>query len=134
MTNQTPLPQQPVYAQPVVAVKNRYATASLILAICGFFLMGIPFFVGWVLGGIPDILAVIFGVVALNRPVPFNLVGRGAARERHSPSRASSSRHSFLPATRSSPFAKLPIRAHVTNRVPRSQPGRASRSLVGVYS
>jgi hypothetical protein len=79
MTDQPANSQQPAYSQPIVIATNGYATASLVLAICGFFLMGIPFFIGWFLGGIPDMLAVVFGIVALNRPAPFNQVGRGKA-------------------------------------------------------
>jgi len=79
MTDQTPSAPQPVYQGAAPSLTNGYATASLALAIVGFFLMGIPLFIGWFLGGIPDILAVIFGIVALNRAAPRNRIGRGAA-------------------------------------------------------
>lgn len=49
-----------------VARTNGIAIASMILGICGFLLTPIPFFVGLFLGGIPDILAIIFGIVGLN--------------------------------------------------------------------
>jgi len=78
MTDQPAVPNQPYYGQPA-AVKNGYATAALVLAIVGFFLMGIPFFIGWVLGGIPDILAIIFAIIALGRVAPYGQVGRGKA-------------------------------------------------------
>jgi hypothetical protein len=44
---------------------NPAALAALILGICGFLLTPIPFFIGLFLGGIPDILAIIFGIVGL---------------------------------------------------------------------
>jgi hypothetical protein len=70
------------FQQPVVVaagVKNGLATASLVLGICGFVLMGIPLFIGWFLGGIPDILAVILGIVALNSAAARAGVGKAAA-------------------------------------------------------
>jgi hypothetical protein len=63
----------------VVVAKNGAATAALILGICGFVLMGIPFFVGWFLGGIPDLLAIILGIVGLNNPGARLGVGKSAA-------------------------------------------------------
>ncbi|MDQ1569849.1 MAG: hypothetical protein QOF79_523 [Actinomycetota bacterium] len=56
------------FQTPVVATataSNGFATASLILGIAGFVLFAIPF-VGWLIGGIPDLLAVVFGIVGLN--------------------------------------------------------------------
>jgi hypothetical protein len=79
ITDQTPPAAQPTYQVAAPTLTNGYATAALVLAIAGFFLMGIPLFIGWVLGGIPDILAVIFGIVALNRQAPLNQIGRGKA-------------------------------------------------------
>jgi hypothetical protein len=79
MTDQTPAAPQPIHQGAAPALTNGYATASLVLAIVGFFLMGIPLFIGWFLGGIPDILAVIFGIVALNRAAPLKQIGRGKA-------------------------------------------------------
>ncbi|CAN5469095.1 hypothetical protein BH10ACT4_BH10ACT4_10730 [soil metagenome] len=61
------------------AVSNSAATASLVLGIVGFVLMAIPFFIGWFLGGIPDILAVIFGIVALTSLSKFNGAGKAKA-------------------------------------------------------
>ncbi|TPW77177.1 DUF2510 domain-containing protein [Schumannella soli] len=72
----TPQPQygtphyaaQPGYgAQPMVIQRHGMATAALVLGICGFVLMGIPFFIGIFLGGPLDIVAVILGIVALTR-------------------------------------------------------------------
>jgi hypothetical protein len=50
-----------------VVQSNGYATAALVLGICGFVLMGIPFFIGIVLGGLPDLLAVAFGIAGISR-------------------------------------------------------------------
>jgi len=58
----------PTAAPSMVAVKqpgNGFAIAALVLGIVGFVLMGIPLFIGWFLGGIPDILAVIFGIIGI---------------------------------------------------------------------
>lgn len=63
----------------VVLARNGAATASLVLGIIGFFFMDVPFFVGWFLGGTPDLLAVIFGVIGLNNASARLGVGRGAA-------------------------------------------------------
>ncbi|MFC6355412.1 DUF4190 domain-containing protein [Luethyella okanaganae] len=82
---QTP-PAQPapgMYPHPAYVVaappKNGYATTALVLGICGFVLMGIPFFIGWVLGGVPDTLAVIFGIIGINRAATLGGVGKGEA-------------------------------------------------------
>jgi hypothetical protein len=69
-------PQQVAFAVPV---SNGYATAALVCGIAGFVLMGIPFFIGWFVGGIPDILAVIFGIVGLSRSGALYGVGRAPA-------------------------------------------------------
>ena len=55
---------------------NGFATAALILGICGFVLTPIPFFIGLFLGGIPDVLAIIFGIVGL---VKANQIHKGFA-------------------------------------------------------
>ncbi|GAA2082125.1 hypothetical protein GCM10009840_17750 [Pseudolysinimonas kribbensis] len=70
---------------PVVVVRqpsNGFAVAALVLGIVGFVLMGIPLFIGWFLGGIPDILAVILGIVGIvkarelgNRGLALAIVG-----------------------------------------------------------
>lgn len=67
-------PQQPYGAAPgpyyygaPVPARNGFAVAALVLGICGFVLTPIPLFIGLVLGGIPDILAVIFGIVGITR-------------------------------------------------------------------
>jgi hypothetical protein len=76
-------PVPPVFSQPgptvLVAATNGYAAAALILGICGFVLMGIPLGIGLFLGGTPDILAVILGIVALNSPAGRAGIGRGPA-------------------------------------------------------
>lgn len=56
---------------------NSAATASFVLGLIGFFLTPIPFFIGLFLGGIPALLAVIFGIVGISRARP--LGGRGLA-------------------------------------------------------
>jgi len=53
-----------VQSQPT---SNGFAVAALVLGVSGFLLMVIPLFIGWVLGGIPDVLAVIFGVLGMVR-------------------------------------------------------------------
>ena len=78
-----PVPQRPVfneqvYVQQVVVVKNGMATAALVLGIVGIVLTFIPLFIGYFLGGLPDILAVIFGIVGIVKSGPTG-VGRGAA-------------------------------------------------------
>lgn len=48
-------------------VGNSLAIAALILGIWGFMTTWIPLFIGLVLGGIPDILAIIFGIMGIVR-------------------------------------------------------------------
>ncbi|MGN8050580.1 hypothetical protein ACTJKO_12910 [Curtobacterium sp. 22159] len=50
--------------------------AALVLGIFGFLVTGVPFFIGLLLGGIPDVLAIIFGICGIIRA---NRVRRGAA-------------------------------------------------------
>jgi len=64
---------------PVVQIKNGYATAALVLGIVGFILTPIPLFIGLVVGGIPDILAIIFAIVALNKAPRMHNVGKTPA-------------------------------------------------------
>jgi len=54
-----------VATPPTVAAPsaNGLATVGLILGILGFLGMGIPFFIGWFIGGPLDILGLIFGIV-----------------------------------------------------------------------
>jgi hypothetical protein len=79
----TPGPyERPAYPQPApfaVVQNNGYATAALVLGICGFVLMGIPFFIGIVLGGLPDLLAVAFGIAGISRAGRLGGRGMGAA-------------------------------------------------------
>jgi hypothetical protein len=63
----------------VVVARNGAATASLILGIIGIVLMAIPFFIGWFVGGIPDLIAVILGIVGLNNAGARLGIGKGAA-------------------------------------------------------
>ena len=77
MTTPDPAPT-PVY---VVAkpVSNGVAIASLVLGVTGFVLMAIPFFIGLFLGGIPDLIAVILGIVGLTNPAAKLGIGRAPA-------------------------------------------------------
>jgi hypothetical protein len=64
-------PAHPGYAimQPYVVTPagNGPAAAALTLGIVAFFLTPIPFFIGLFLGGIPALLAVVFGIVGISR-------------------------------------------------------------------
>ncbi|WP_082480986.1 DUF2510 domain-containing protein [Rathayibacter sp. Leaf299] len=55
---------------------NGMAIAALILGCIGLFLIPIPFFIGLLLGGPPAVLAIILGIISLNRA---HAAGRGAA-------------------------------------------------------
>ena len=66
----------PVAYATATTVKNSFATASLVLGIIGFFVTGIPLFIGFFFGGPLDILAIIFGIIGINRA---NKVGVGMA-------------------------------------------------------
>jgi hypothetical protein len=63
--------------RPAPVATNGFAVAALILGIWGFLTTWIPFGIGLVIGGIPDILAIVFGIVALTRAP--RLAGRGTA-------------------------------------------------------
>jgi hypothetical protein len=67
------------YHQASVVATNGFATASLVLGIIGFVLMGIPLFIGWFLGGIPDVLAVIFGILGISQSNRLGGVGKTSA-------------------------------------------------------
>ncbi|MGN6126088.1 MAG: DUF2510 domain-containing protein [Humibacter sp.] len=72
--------QQPAPVVPVVVVtpvQNGFATAALILGIWGFVTTWIPIFIGLFVGGIPDILAIVFGILGIARARA--LGGRGLA-------------------------------------------------------
>jgi hypothetical protein len=58
--------------------KNSMATASLVCGIIGFVVTGIPL-IGALFGGTLDILAVIFGIIALTRLPRFLGQGKAAA-------------------------------------------------------
>jgi hypothetical protein len=65
---------------PTTRVGTNYAAVSaLVLGIVGFVLMAVPFFIGWFIGGIPDILAVIFGIIGLNNAGARRSVGKPLA-------------------------------------------------------
>ncbi len=46
---------------------NGFAVAALVLGIWGFLVTWIPFLIGLVLGGLPDLLAVVFGILGIVR-------------------------------------------------------------------
>ena len=56
---------------------NGAAIAALVLGIVGFVLTPVPFFIGLFVGGIPDILAIIFGIIGLTKAP--RVGGRGFA-------------------------------------------------------
>ena len=53
---------------------NGVAVAAFVLGLFGFLVTWIPFFVGIVLGGVPDVLAIVFGIMGIVRA---NRVRRG---------------------------------------------------------
>lgn len=46
---------------------NGFAVAAFVLGIWGFLTTWIPFFVGLFVGGVPDILAIVFGILGIVR-------------------------------------------------------------------
>ncbi|WP_314475146.1 DUF2510 domain-containing protein [uncultured Microbacterium sp.] len=64
---QTPAPAQPVVHVTARPIGNGMAVAALVLGIWGFMTTWIPFFIGLALGGIPDILAIVFGILGIAR-------------------------------------------------------------------
>lgn len=64
---QTPATAQHVVLAASRPIGNGIAIAALILGIWGFMTTWIPLFIGLVLGGIPDILAIIFGIMGIVR-------------------------------------------------------------------
>ena len=58
----------PVARAPIApSATNGFAVAALVLGIWGFLVTWIPFFIGLVLGGLPDLLAVVFGILGIVR-------------------------------------------------------------------
>jgi Protein of unknown function (DUF2510). len=53
------------YATRQGARTNGFALAALIVGACGLVLTAVPFLIGLVVGGIPDLLAIAFGVVGI---------------------------------------------------------------------
>ncbi|MFC9561492.1 hypothetical protein [Agromyces sp. NPDC056965] len=68
-TNWGPYQQQAAPSVVVVqsAPQNGFAIAALILGIWGFLTTAIPLFIGLFLGGIPDILSIVFGIIGIVR-------------------------------------------------------------------
>ena len=52
-------------AAPPVRASTGSGAAPLVLGLIGFFLTPIPFFIGLLVGGIPALLAVIYGIVGI---------------------------------------------------------------------
>lgn len=67
-------PHAPAPGHPVQAAGNGFAIAAFVLGLVGFLVTWIPFFIGLVLGGLPDVLAIVFGICGIVRA---NRVGRG---------------------------------------------------------
>ncbi|WP_173923048.1 DUF4190 domain-containing protein [Agromyces sp. Marseille-P2726] len=63
----------PVYAPE----PNGFAIAAFILGLWGFLTTWIPLFIGLLLGGLPDLLAIVFGIIGIIRANQSN--GRGMA-------------------------------------------------------
>lgn len=70
-------PAAPGYAAHQSAPLNGLAIGSLVTGILGFIGMGIPFFIGWFVGGPLDIAAVILGIVGISKARKMN--NRGLA-------------------------------------------------------
>lgn len=74
----TPQPQPLVTRGPVYAPEaNGFAIAAFVLGIWGILVTWIPLFIGLLLGGLPDALAVVFGIIGIVRAN--QLGGRGMA-------------------------------------------------------
>ncbi|WP_144714279.1 hypothetical protein [Curtobacterium pusillum] len=76
MTYQQP-PNQPYAPAPGYVVQpagNGFAVAAFVLGLFGFLVTWIPFLIGLVLGGLPDVLAIVFGICGIVRA---NRVHRG---------------------------------------------------------
>lgn len=76
MTYQQP-PGHPYPAGPgpyVQSAGNGFAVAAFVLGLFGFLVTWIPFFIGLFLGGLPDVLAIVFGICGIVRA---NRVHRG---------------------------------------------------------
>lgn len=67
-------PYAPVPGQPVQSAGNGFAVAAFVLGLVGFLVTWIPFFIGLFLGGLPDVLAIVFGICGIVRA---NRVRRG---------------------------------------------------------
>ncbi|GLI27688.1 hypothetical protein ARHIZOSPH14_19300 [Agromyces rhizosphaerae] len=58
---------------------NGFAIAALVLGIWGFLTTWIPFFIGLILGAVPDLLAIIFGILGIVRANRVGGTGLGIA-------------------------------------------------------
>lgn len=58
----------------MAAAGNGFAVAAFVLGLFGFLVTWIPFFIGLFLGGLPDVLAIVFGILGIVRA---NRVHRG---------------------------------------------------------
>jgi len=69
MTYQQP-PGGPYLPPPSPYVRvagNGFAIAAFVLGLFGFLVTWIPFFIGIFLGGLPDVLAIVFGICGIVR-------------------------------------------------------------------
>lgn len=62
-----PVVQQVGVGAGIATGANGYAVAALVLGIWGFVTTWIPLFIGLFMGGIPDILAIVFGILGIVR-------------------------------------------------------------------
>ncbi|WP_136710039.1 DUF4190 domain-containing protein [Agromyces sp. H66] len=62
-----PAPQGAVFGAGAGAGTNGFAVAALVLGIWGFLTTWIPLFIGLFLGGVPDVLAIVFGIIGIVR-------------------------------------------------------------------
>ncbi|BDZ64143.1 DUF4190 domain-containing protein [Agromyces mangrovi Wang et al. 2018] len=58
---------------------NGFAIAALVLGIWGFLTTWIPLFIGLILGAVPDLLAIIFGILGIVRAHRIGGAGLGVA-------------------------------------------------------
>lgn len=70
----SPQPFPPMGGPAPVQRGNGFAVTAFVLGLFGFLVTWIPFFFGLFLGFLPDLLAIIFGIIGIVRA---NRVGRG---------------------------------------------------------
>ncbi|MGW8432635.1 hypothetical protein ACWGJ9_16225 [Curtobacterium citreum] len=70
----SPQPFPPMGAPGPVQPGNGFAVTAFVLGLFGFLVTWIPFFIGVFLGFLPDLLAIVFGIIGIVRA---NRVRRG---------------------------------------------------------